>query len=82
MVHRGVFDPNDRDLFNEQRRRFDWSLLQNGNVHRYDTAFQLDSACNRLTDLGYLVHRIDAHPWITVADMRTAFATFSPHKRA
>ncbi|MFD9664387.1 barstar family protein [Rhodococcus sp. NPDC059968] len=74
MAHRGVFDPTDRDVFNEQRQRFDWSLLQNGNVHRYDTAFQLDSACARLTDLGYLVHRIDAHPWTTVANMHTAFA--------
>ena len=74
MTHRGVFDPTDRDLFNEQRQRFDWSLLQNGYVYRYDTAFQLDSACTRLTDLGYLVHRIDAHPWTSVGDMHTAFA--------
>jgi len=43
-------------------------------VHRYDTAFQLDSACHRLTDLRYLVHRIDAHAWVTVGDMHTAFA--------
>ena len=28
----------------------------------------------RLTDLGYIVHRIDAHPWTTVANMHTAFA--------
>ncbi|HEY5858291.1 MAG TPA: barstar family protein, partial [Aldersonia sp.] len=74
MARRGVFDPTDRDVFNEQTQRFDWSLLQIGNVHRYDTAFQLDSACLRLTDLGYLVHRIDAHGWVTVADMHTAFA--------
>ncbi|BAH56153.1 barstar family protein [Rhodococcus opacus] len=69
-----MFDPTDRDLFNEQRQRFDWSLLQNGNVYRYDTAFQLDSACTRLTDLGYLVHHIEAELWTTVADMHTAFA--------
>ena len=74
MAHRGVFDPTDRDLFNEQRQRFDWSLLQNGTVCRYDHAFQLDSACTRLADLGYLVHRIDAHPWTSVGDMHTAFA--------
>ncbi|MDV6271512.1 barstar family protein [Rhodococcus globerulus] len=74
MAHRGVFDPTDHDVFNEQRQRFDWNLLQNGNVHRYETAFQLDSACTRLTDLGYLVHHIDGKSWTTVADMHTAFA--------
>ncbi|SEC84530.1 hypothetical protein SAMN04490239_5690 [Rhodococcus koreensis] len=55
MARRAVFDPTDRDLFNEQRQRFDWSLLQNGAVFRYDTRFQLDSACDRLTGLGYLI---------------------------
>ncbi|WP_306300847.1 barstar family protein [Rhodococcus sp. NCIMB 12038] len=74
MARRAVFDPSDRDVFNEQRQRFDWSLLQNGFVYRYDTRFQLDSACERLTDLGYLVHRIEAHDWASIGDMHAAFA--------
>lgn len=74
MARRPVFDPSDRDVFNEQRQRFDWSLLQNGFVYRYDTRFHLDSACERLTDLGYLVHRIDAHDWASIEDMHAAFA--------
>jgi hypothetical protein len=36
MVRRAVFDPTDRELFLEQRQRFDWSLLHNGHVFRYD----------------------------------------------
>ena len=74
MARNVVFDPTDREMFDAQRQRFDWSLLQNGNVYRYDTVFQLDSACTRLTDLGYLVHRVDAHSWTNVEDMHTAFA--------
>ncbi|MBY6540287.1 barstar family protein [Rhodococcus sp. BP-349] len=72
---RGVFDPTDRELFDQQRQRFDWAMLQNGCVYRYDTAFGLDSACARLRDLGYLVHRLDAANWSTVADMHAALAT-------
>ncbi|PBC37014.1 hypothetical protein CJ179_41775 [Rhodococcus sp. ACS1] len=77
-----MFDPTDRDLFNEQRQRFDWSLLQNGAVFRYDTRFQLDSACDRLTGLGYLVQRIDAHEWSSVEDMFDAFAEAMGYQRA
>lgn len=82
MVRSALFDPADHDLFNEQRQRFDWSLLQNGNVFRYDTAFALDSACGRLTGLGYLVHRIDAHAWTSVEDMYDAFAQALSYPRS
>ncbi|WP_237720535.1 MULTISPECIES: barstar family protein [Rhodococcus] len=82
MGRRAVFDPTDRDLFNEQRQRFDWSLLQNGTVFRYDTRFQLDSAGSRLADLGYVVHRIDAHDWTSVDDMYDAFAQAMAYPRS
>lgn len=82
MAREAVFDPTDRDVFNEQRQRFDWSLLQNGTVFRYDTRFQLDSACARLSDLGYLVHRIDAHSWTSVEDMFDAFSEAMGYRRA
>ncbi|UTT51201.1 barstar family protein [Rhodococcus gordoniae] len=74
MTRNAVFDPTDRALFGEQQQRFDWSLLQLGNVVRYETAFQLTSACARLTDLGYITHEIDAATWTTVEDMHTTFA--------
>lgn len=82
MVRSALFDPTDHDLFSEQRQRFDWSLLQNGNVFRYDTFFELDSACGRLTGLGYLVHRIDAHAWTSVEDMYDAFAEAMSYRRS
>jgi hypothetical protein len=74
MVRRAVFDPTDRDLFIEQRQRFDWSLLQNGTVFRYEVAFHFNSVCDRLAGLGYLVHRIDGHDWTSINDMYDAFA--------
>ncbi|MCK8673946.1 barstar family protein [Rhodococcus sp. HM1] len=74
MVRKAVFDPTDKDAFIEQRQRFDWTLLQNGTVFRYETAFHLDSACDRLAALGYLVHRIDGHDWTSTDDMYDAFA--------
>jgi hypothetical protein len=81
MAREAVFDPTDRDVFNEQRQRFDWSLLQNGTVFRYDSRFQLDSACDRLSGLGYLVHRIDAHAWTSVEDMFDAFSEAMGYQR-
>jgi hypothetical protein len=45
MARRAGVRSNRPGLFNEQRQRFDWSLLQNGNVCRYDSRFQLDTAC-------------------------------------
>ncbi|WKN60890.1 barstar family protein [Rhodococcus opacus] len=77
-----MFDPTDRDLFNAQRQRFDWTLLQNGTVFRYDTRFQLDSAGSRLADLGYVVHRIDAHDWTSVDHMYDAFAQTMSYPRS
>jgi hypothetical protein len=74
MARRAVFDPTDKDLFNEQRQRFDWTLLQNGTVFQYDIAFHFESVCQRLAGLGYLVHRIDGHGWISIDDMYDAFA--------
>lgn len=74
MARRVVFDPTERELFDEQRQGFDWTLLQSGFVFRYATRFQLDSACTRLTDLGYLVHEFDAQEWTSVKDMHAAFA--------
>ncbi|MET4611081.1 hypothetical protein ABIC28_002062 [Rhodococcus sp. PvR044] len=69
-----VFDPLDRELFDTQRQRFDWSLLQNGSVYRYDTRFGLDCASRRLDELGYLVHRIDLQHSTTVVDVHAALA--------
>lgn len=63
MARRVVFDPTERELFDEQRQGFDWTLLQSGFVFRYAARFQFDSACTRLTDLGYLVHEFDAQEW-------------------
>ncbi len=74
MVRTAVFDPTDKDGFIEQRQRFDWTLLQNGTVFRYEAAFHLDSACDRLAALGYLVHRIDGDDWTSTGDMYDAFA--------
>ncbi|MDZ7917434.1 MAG: barstar family protein [Rhodococcus sp. (in: high G+C Gram-positive bacteria)] len=74
MARKVVFDPTERELFDEQRQGFDWTLLQSGFVFRYTTRFQLDRACTRLTDLGYLVHELDAREWTSVEDMHTAFA--------
>ncbi|WP_301850488.1 barstar family protein [Rhodococcus pyridinivorans] len=82
MVRRAVFDPTDRELFIEQRHRFDWSLLQNGHVFRYDTGFELDNACDRLGGVGYLVHRIDAHPGTSVEDMYDALAETLSYRRS
>lgn len=82
MPRRALFDPTDRDLFNEQRQRFDWSLLQNGTVFRYDTRFELDSACSRLAGLGYLVHRIDAHHWKSAEDMYDALSRMLSYPRS
>ncbi|MBY6314877.1 barstar family protein [Rhodococcus kroppenstedtii] len=69
-----MFDPTDGDLFAAQRQQFDWCLLQNAFVRRYDTPFQLGSACTRLKNLGYLVHRLDADGWGSIADMHAALA--------
>jgi hypothetical protein len=74
MVRTVVFDPTERELFDDQRQRFDWTLLQSGFVFRYAARFQFDSACTRLTDLGYLVHELHAQEWTCVEDMHTAFA--------
>lgn len=74
MPRRAVFDPTDRSVFGEQRQRFDWSLLQNGFVHRYDTGFQLDAACARLATLGYLVHVVDGTGWRDSGDMHDALS--------
>lgn len=82
MVRRALFDPADHDLFAEQRQRFDWTLLQIGAVFRYDTLFQLDSACGRLAGLGYLVHRIDAGDWTSIEDMYDAFARAMSYRRS
>lgn len=82
MVRRALFDPTDRNLFDEQRQRFDWSLLQNGAVFRYDNRFQLDSAADRLSGLGYLVHRIDADAWTSLGDMYDALARSLSYPRS
>lgn len=82
MRRTAVFDPTDPGRFNEQRQRFDWSLLQVGNVFRYGSRFQLDSASDRLTDLGYVVHRIEAHGWTSLEDMYDAFAQAMSYPRS
>ncbi|MDZ7917400.1 MAG: barstar family protein [Rhodococcus sp. (in: high G+C Gram-positive bacteria)] len=43
-------------------------------MFRYATRFQFDSACTRLTDLGYLVHELEAQEWTSVTDMHAEFA--------
>ncbi|MFD4467529.1 barstar family protein [Rhodococcus sp. NPDC058505] len=82
MPRRALFDPSDRDRFNAERQRFDWSLLQNGSVHRYDTAFHLRAACDRLAGLGYLVHRIDGSRWTSASDMFDALADAMSYRRS
>lgn len=82
MARKALFDPTDRELFDDQRQRFDWSLLQNGTVFRYDTRFQVDSAGNRLADLGYLIHRIDGQSWTSIDDMYDALAAALGYRRS
>lgn len=50
-------------------------------VFRYDTRFRLDSACTRLTDLGYLVHVVEAAEWTSVDDMYSALALALSYRR-
>lgn len=70
-----TFDPTDHELFVVQAQGFDWQLLQNGSVHRYGDRFGLDTASAHLAELGYMVHSLDADPWLDTADMHTALAT-------
>ena len=74
MVRRLVFDPTDGQSFIGQRLRFDWSLLKHGFVCRYDDGAHLQGACRRLTELGYVVHQLDAGEWSGVADFYDNFA--------
>lgn len=56
-------------------QRLDWQLLQNSHVHRYRDGHALEATCAGLTELGYLVHRLDAQGWADAAALRTALAT-------
>lgn len=49
--------------FMEQWQRLDWQLVQNSNVHRYDTASEMDQTAALLAGLGYTIYRLDAGNW-------------------
>jgi hypothetical protein len=73
MVRAVVFDPVGRE-FVEQVRRYDWQLLRDSHVHRYDRADELGGACAALTGLGYRVHELDAERWRSMEDVYEAVA--------
>ncbi|EOM77797.1 hypothetical protein DW322_21110 [Rhodococcus rhodnii] len=74
MTRRAVFDPTDRVAFAQRNERFDWNLLQNGVVFRYERRFHLVRAGERLADLGYVVHSLDAEAWASSGDVHDALA--------
>lgn len=68
MHRKPTFEPTNVDVYEVQKRQFDWSLLQSGNICHYSNRFELDSACRRLQELTYRVHRFDASSWTTIND--------------
>jgi hypothetical protein len=60
--------------FMEQWQRLDWQLVQNSNVHRYDTANEMDQTAVLLAELGYTVYRLDAGNWQHEKEMHAILA--------
>lgn len=74
MARALVFDPTAGQAFVEQWQRYDYGLLQNGYVHRFDPADDLSRATGELTRLGYLVHQVDASGWRNAGDLHDGLA--------
>jgi hypothetical protein len=70
-----VFDPTAAgDTATRQWQRYDWRLLRDGHVFRYDRAGDLASAGSALVELGYLVRRADASSWSLKSDVHGGLA--------
>jgi hypothetical protein len=70
-----VFDPTAAgDSATEQWTRYDWRLLRDGHVFRYDRPDDLAEAGSALAELGYLVHRADAGSWSGPSDVHAGLA--------
>lgn len=69
-----VFDATTGPYFQQQWQRYDWRLLRNGHVYRYDDAEALDAAADELASLRYLVHRVDADGWRAAEDLHAGLA--------
>lgn len=70
-----VFDATAGTGFADQARRYDWRLLRNSFVHRYEDAGQLRAASTALAKLGYLVHELDAASWRSSGELHDALAS-------
>lgn len=56
-------------IFEEnQLERADWTLLQNGPVNMYWNPEVLEDDCRRLSQLEYVIHRIDCIRWSGLSD--------------
>lgn len=69
-----VFDATSGPRFAERSRRYDWRLLRDSFVHRYDDAEQLRRANRTLAELGYLVHEVDGSGWRSVGELHDGLA--------
>ena len=70
-----VFDATAGTGFVDQARRYDWRLLRDSFVHRYEDAGQLRAASTALTELGYLVHELDAASWRSTGQLHDALTS-------
>jgi hypothetical protein len=75
MARAPLFDPTTGQEFIDQWQRLDWQLLDDSNVHRCPDDDALEAICAELSELGYLVHRLDAQSWADAAALHTALAT-------
>lgn len=69
-----VFDPTGGDEFADRAARYDWGLLRDSFVHRYDTADGLGRGVAALRELGYLVREVDGAGWRSVAEVHDGLA--------
>ncbi|HZZ51096.1 MAG TPA: barstar family protein [Pseudonocardia sp.] len=70
-----AFDPTAAgDTATQQWLRYDWRLLREGHVFRYDRADDLAAAGSALGELGYLVRRADAGSWSAKSDVHGGLA--------
>lgn len=74
MTRRPLFDPTDVETFRDRTAGYDWHLLRSSPVHRVDTSAELRVAADRLTELGYDLHRLTARGWRTRDDVHAALA--------
>ncbi|MBN9736779.1 barnase inhibitor [Pseudonocardia sp. P1] len=73
MVRHVLFDPTAPD-HTASYSRYDHQLLMNSFVHRVDDPEVLDAAARRLSELGWVVLRLDAGRWTREADLYDGFA--------